>query len=146
MTEERQQRQYGQKEEKQEKQEEKHEKRWDEKWRRDPLSAAAWAVILIWAGVVLLADNLGLLGWIPSLEAWSIFFLGAGGILLLEILVRLLVPAYRQPVTGNFVLAIVFLAIGLGSLVDWNCIGPGLIIGVGVYLLFTGLFRHRERK
>lgn len=132
------------KDEKQEKQEEKEEKSWDEKWRRDPLNAAAWALILMWAGVVLLADNFGMLDWIPRLEGWSFFFLGAGGILILEIILRLLLPAYRQPVTGNLILAGVFIAIGLGSILDWRCIGPGILIAIGAYLLITGVLRRRE--
>ena len=37
------------------------EKSAEEKWRRDPLGSITWAVILIWAGLVLLADNLGML-------------------------------------------------------------------------------------
>ena len=61
-----------------------------------------------------------------------------------EILLRLLLPSYRQPVSGSFVLAIVFLAIGLGSILDWKCLLPLVVIGIGVYLLFTGLFRRRE--
>jgi hypothetical protein len=135
---------YRQRGEKQEKEEEKEEKSWEEKWQRDPLSAAVWAVILIWAGVVLLGANLGLLDWLPFLEPWSLFFLGAGAILLLEVGFRLLMPAYRQPVTGNFILAIVFLAIGLGWIISWNCVWPLAIIGVGIYLLLTVLLRRRE--
>ncbi len=143
MSEEERSRQRG---EKQEKQEEKEEKSWDEKWRRDPLNAAVWAIILVWAGVVLLLDNFNLLDWIPFLEPWALFFLGAGALLLLEVGLRLLMPAYRTPVTGTFILAMVFLAIGLGSLTDWSwqCIFPIAVIGVGLWLLFTGLFRRRE--
>jgi hypothetical protein len=144
MSEEERYRYQGEKDEKQEKEEEKEEKSWDEKWRRDPLNAAVWAVILIWAGVVWLANNLNMLGWIPFLEPWSIFFLGAGGILLLEVLLRLLLPAYRQPVAGSLILAAIFLAIGLGSIFDWKCIFPVALIGVGAYLLFSGLVRRRE--
>ena len=70
--------------------------------------------------------------------------LGAGGILLLEVLLRLLLPAYRQPLAGNLILAAIFLAIGLGSIVDWKCIFPVVVIGIGVYLLFSGLVRRRE--
>jgi uncharacterized membrane protein YjjP (DUF1212 family) len=147
MSEEREQRPRGEKDEKQEKpdkQEEKEEKSWDEKWRRDPLNAAAWAVILMWAGVVLLASNFRLLDWIPFLEGWSLFFLGASAILLLEIVLRLILPSYRQPVAGNFIVAIIFLAIGLGNIVDWKCIGPLVIIGIGAYLLVIGVLRRRE--
>jgi hypothetical protein len=136
--------QYRQRGEKQEKQEEKEEKSWDEKWHRDPLNAAVWAIILIWAGLVLLAGNLNLLAWFPFLEPWSLFFLGAGTILLLEVGFRLLLPSYRQPVIGTVILAVVFLAIGLGSIVGWRCILPVAVIGTGLYLLLNALLRRRQ--
>jgi hypothetical protein len=142
MSEERRSRQYGEKEEKQEKQEEKEEKNWEEKWRRDPLNAAVWAVIIIWGGLVLLASNFGLLQD-SALETWPLFFLGAGVILLLEVVFRLVVPAYRQPYAGNFVLAIVFLAIGLGGLISWNLIWAVALIAIGGYILLRGLTRQR---
>ncbi len=53
--------------EKEEKKEEKDEKSREEKWRRDPLSAAIWAGILIWAGLVC---SLALLSsWLPARQA-----------------------------------------------------------------------------
>ena len=133
-----------QQQEKPEKHEEKHEKSWDEKWRRDPLNAAVWAIIIIWAGLMLLAESLNLLGWFPWLEPWSLFFLGAGAILLLEVGIRLLMPAYRQPVILSAILGIIFLFIGLGELVSWECLLPLAVIAAGLYLLFRGVFRRRE--
>ena len=44
------------------------EKRWEEKGRRDPLSSMIWAGILIWVGVSLLANNLGILNSVPFLN------------------------------------------------------------------------------
>lgn len=136
-------RQYREKEEKQEKQEEKEEKSWDEKWRRDPLNAAVWAVILIWVGLVLLASNLGLFARFEFLDAWAIIFLGAGLILLLEVAVRQLVPAYRQPMGGNLVLAVIFLALGLGGLIGWGLAWALVPIVIGVLILIRGLFWRR---
>ena len=136
-------RQYGEKGEKPEKEEEKQEKSWDEKWRRDPLSAGVWAVIIIWAGLVLLAANLDFFDD-SFIDGWQLFFVGAGVLLLLEVAVRLLWPAYRQPILGSVILAIVFLAIGLGGLIRWYMIWPLILIGVGVYILLNGLFRRRE--
>jgi hypothetical protein len=130
--------------EKREKQEEKEEKSWEEKWRRDPLNAAAWALILVWAGVVLLLSNLNLLDWFPWLEAWALFFLGAGAILLLEVGIRLALPSYRQPVLGTIILAVVFVVIGLGELISWQCLLPAAVIAVGFYLLFSSILRRRE--
>jgi hypothetical protein len=144
MSEERPYRQRREKQEKQEKEEEKHEKNWDEKWRRDPLNAAGWALILIWGGLVLLASNIGIFSWVALEDAWPVFFVGAGVILLLEVVVRLLVPAYRGPVTGTIVLALVFLGIGLGGLINWNLIWAFVLIAVGISILVRGLLQRRE--
>ncbi|MBC8448699.1 MAG: hypothetical protein H8D78_13205 [Chloroflexi bacterium] len=137
---------YNEKEEKEvRKHEEKggDEKSWEEKWRRDPLGTAAWAVIIIWAGLVLLAENLGLLARLEIADGWGIVFLGAGLILLLEIVVRFVIPDYRRPLMGNFILAFVFLGIGLGNLFDWRVTGALVLIAVGVGILLQGLLRRR---
>ena len=149
MTDEQRYRSQGEKGEKPEKEEEKdeksrQEKSWEEKWRRDPLNAAVWAFIIIWAGLVLLASNLNVLDSFLGLELWALFFLGAGLLLLAEAGVRMLVPAYRAPVLGNLIIALVFLAIALGQIVRWGCIWPLVLIGIGAYLLLSGVLRRRE--
>ncbi len=142
-------RQYREKEEekrgeKYEKEEEKQEKSWDEKWRRDPLGTLVWAAILIWAGLVLLASNLGLLARFEKVEVWDLIFLGAGLIILLEVVIRLLLPDYRRPVIGSLILAVVFLSIGLGNLINWGIIWALALIVIGVLIIFRGMFRRRE--
>ena len=128
--------------EKQEKPEKGRDESWDEKWRRDPVDAVMWAIILIWVGVVLLGANLGYFDdW--GLPAWSIGFLGAGIIVLLAALFRLLVPAYRKPLSGNLILGVVFIGIGLGEVVGWVVIGPLVLIAIGVGILLTGILRRR---
>jgi len=128
-----------------EKQHEKmDEKTWEEKHRSDPLSRVIWAGILIWAGVVLLANNLGLLRDLPLLggmSAWSIAFAGAGLIILVEVLIRLVVPEYSGPVIGSLIIALVLLGIGLDDLVGWSIIWPAIVIGFGVVILFRALAR-----
>lgn len=117
------------------------EKSWDEKSRRDPLSSMLWAGILIWAGVSLLVDNLGLLrsmGLPASFDGWSLAFAGAGLILLAGVLLRLAVPEYSGPVTGQTILGMVFLAIGLDDLYGWRIIGPVAIIVIGLVVLIRG--------
>ena len=125
--------------------EEKQEKNWEEKWRRDPLGTAVWAIILIWAGLVWLVESMGLLGRVrileSRLEAWPVILIGVGIILLLEIVVRLLVPSYRRPVGGTLVLAIILAGVGLGSLFDMSKAWPVVLIAIGVALLLRGLFR-----
>jgi hypothetical protein len=128
-----------------EKQHEKmDEKTWGEKNRSDPLSRVIWAGILIWAGVVLLVNNLGILRDVPLLGdmgAWSLAFAGAGLIILVEVLIRLVVPAYSGPIIGSLIIALVLLGIGLDDLVGWSIIWPVIVIGFGVIILFRALVR-----
>ena len=131
----------------------------DRSWRRrgrDVLGTVVWALIFIWAGVVLLADNLGDLARLQirvsdiagpwrqlGLEAWPLIFLGAGVLVCVEIVLRLLVPALRRPIAGRVLIAVVFLGLGLGSLTNWMLIWPLLLIVVGVAMLLDGLLHGR---
>jgi hypothetical protein len=144
--------------EKEEKELSKHEEKGrEEKYRRDPLGTTVWALVLIWLGVVLLASNMGWLDPVSSflrrlsigfnppfeipffgLSAWSIFFLGWGLIVLGEIVIRLLMPAYRRPVLGSFIWALVLFGIGIGN---WNLIWPLVIIAIGVVVLVRAFRR-----
>lgn len=134
------------KNEKDEKEMSKHEEKTvDEKWRRDPLGAVAWAVVLIWAGVVLLlvnntdlfdTANLGGLRALGLSSVWSLIFVGAGVIFLIEALVRLAVPAYRRPVWGSIFFAIILIGIGLGNVFDWRLLGALVLIFIGISLIF----------
>ncbi len=117
------------------------EKNWDEKWRRDPLGSLFWALILIWAGVALLLNNMGL-ARIPGLEVWELIFIGAGVLILIEVVVRLLMPAYRKPVGGSLIIAIIFLGIGLQGFVTGNLIWAVALILIGLYVLLRGLTRR----
>ncbi len=136
--------------------EEKEEKSYEEKQRQDPIGAMVWAATLIWAGLVLLANNLGWLetlrirlgdtafdmpfeieGWVG---AWQIFFLGAGILVLIGVLVRLLMPEYRRPILGSLIWAIVLFGLALGQ---WELIWPLILIAIGFSLLLGGLVRRR---
>jgi len=135
--------QYGEKyekeEEKNEKEHEKDAKTWDEKWRRDPLSGAVWAIILIWAGAVFLVGNMGFLAGFEWYDAWPIILVGAGMIVLLEAVVRLIVPSYRRPIGGTLFLGFILVGIGLGDLLNTNLIWPLILIAFGLLLLLRGL-------
>ena len=148
---------YSEKSEKEEKEYQKHEeKSVDEKWRRDPLGTVVWAAILIWAGLVLLAENLGLLSNFPTEDAlppqfsafepttWSVIMLGAGVILLIEVLIRILLPIYRRPIMGSLILAVVFIGVGLGNVFNWSLVLPLILIVVGLSVIFKGIGKSKE--
>ena len=67
-----------------------------------------------------------------SSEVWTIFFLGLGVILLLGVLLRMLVPAFRHDVLGNAILAIVAFSVSLWRV---DLIWPFILIAVGVSIL-----------
>jgi hypothetical protein len=138
-------------EEKYEKEDEKRE----EKTNRDPLSSIAWALILIWAGLVFLAQNLG---WLDQIEfqaveiegitltgisTWAVIMIGAGVIVFFEAIIRTFVPAYRSSTGGNFFLAAIFLGIGLGSIFGWTLVWPFILIAMGLSALASALIQRR---
>jgi len=123
-----------------EKEEEKARGGWGyEKWHRDPLSGVVWAAMLIWAGLVLLGENMGLLASLEWVGAWGLIFIGAGGIVLLEVVVRLLVPSYRRPVGGTLFFAVILLGIGFGNLFGWNVVWPLILIALGLSILLRSI-------
>lgn len=132
--------------EKQDEKEEKEEKGREEKWRRDPVARVTWAAIFIWVGVVLLGEHIGFaVGW-PKWNPWAYGFIGAGTIILLQMIVRLIVPEYRWGVIGNLVFGLILLGLGLGFLKDWGwgVIIAVIVIAIGLAILFGGLGRKRR--
>jgi hypothetical protein len=130
---------YEKEEEKGEKEYEKEEeKNWEEKWQRDPLGAAIWAGILIWAGGILLADNLDLVAGFTWFNTWGFIFLGGGIAILLGVVARILLPTYRRPVGGHLILGAVFLGIGLGMILNTALVWPFVLIAIGLGILLRG--------
>jgi hypothetical protein len=138
--------------------EKQEEKSPAEKSQSDPVGTIAWAAFLIWAGVLLLLHNLDRMDVLlqplrglnlpqPNLpfdlpfvdvRAWQLFFLGAGVIVLIEVLVRLLLPEYRKSVIGSIIWAAILFGLALGN---WILVGPLAVIGIGVAILLSGLIR-----
>lgn len=147
-----------QKSEKDEKELLKHDEKVEQ---RDTLSSVVWAFILIWAGLVFLAVNSG---WLDRMLAegsfakylpkgmevfepavWGIIMLGAGVILLVEAVIRLLVPQFYRHLGGTLVVAAIFIAIGLGNIFqNWTIIWPFMLIALGATILLGGLLRKKK--
>ena len=124
----------------------------------DRLSSITWAFILIWAGLVFLANNMN---WFPRIGlevdpswyfhsfedwqhfgVWNLIALGAGVFLVLETLVRILIPQFRRNVGGSLIVAAVFIGVGLGGWFSWNYLWPVILIAVGLNILLKGFFRR----
>jgi len=65
-------------------------------------------------------------------------------IVLLQVLIRLVVPAYRRPIVGSVIFAVILLGIGLGDLVGWGMIWAVGLIVIGAAYLLRGLFQSRS--
>lgn len=146
-------------EEKDEKELYKHDEKVEE---NDALSSVVWAFILIWAGLVFLASNLGWftqLGWevntnwmfrslkdLRHFGVWNLIALGAGAILILETVVRMLVPDFRRHIGGSLITGVVFIGLGLGGWFSWSYLWPLILIAVGVNVLISGFTRKSKNK
>jgi hypothetical protein len=60
---------------------------------------------------------------------------------LIEVVVRLLMPVYRRDVGGTLFFAILLIAIGLGNVIGWNFIWPLILIGLGLSVVVRALSR-----
>jgi hypothetical protein len=116
-------------------------------WRaeRGSLSALTWGAMLILAGMIFLADMLGLLPQWAGADAWSWIMLGAGALLLLDAFLRVVLPDYGGPSWFYVVAGLVLLALGAGrtfaldiSPEQW---WPLILIAIGLSALLKGLRR-----
>lgn len=125
------------------------------KTESDRLDSIAWAFILIWGGIVFLASNTGIFDSLNNLletlpfnidriGPWTMVFLGAGVIVLIEAIIRLVSPVYpASSVTGNLVGAGVLFGLGLGNLFGWGVVWPLILIAVGAGIFLTAILNRR---
>jgi len=123
-----------------------------QKYDRDRISSITWAFIFIWAGLVFLANNMG---WVRNIsiqipgvdkaiqfyEVWPMIFLGAGVILLLETVARIIIPGTRKHFTAPLIMGMIFLGIAFGQAYSWLIVGPIILIGLGLSFLLRGITR-----
>ncbi len=114
----------------------------EEKGASDRPGTLSWALVLIMAGLVLLAANVGLLPDGDGGSTFGIILMGAGVIVALEVLFRYLRPEYRRPLRGRLVLAIVLFVVGAGSSIGWEHTWPVVLIGIGVAILVGSMTRR----
>ena len=108
---------------------------------RKRLEGLWWGVVLIWAGMVLGADSMGLLPQIGDADAWSWIFLGAGVFGVLGALYRVISPNVPNPSAWDWVWGSFCLIIGLGGFTTINIAWPLILILVGGVILASLLWR-----
>jgi hypothetical protein len=132
--------------------EKQEEKSWEEKYRNDPVSAAVWACVFIWAGLVLLAGNLGVLDWLSRepgrpfsawTDTWGLILLGAGVLVLIGAGIRMAVPSYRRSVSGDLIFGAILIGIGIGNVFGFSITLPLILIVIGLSIMLRGWRRDK---
>ncbi|NPV55743.1 MAG: hypothetical protein HPY76_03590 [Anaerolineae bacterium] len=127
------------------------------KIRKGLLGAVIWALILIWMGAVLLAHSTGLLEqylgaqqpvrvgdfWFLPVP-WGVILLGIAALMLVEVLLRALIPAFRRGLLAKLILAVILLNLALGEAFPWQTIWSVVLIAIGCMFLIRALFGRRK--
>ena len=109
-------------------------------WRSDKLDAIGWAAIFIWGGLVLLMENTDYSSIYPWWDTSSVFFAGAGIIVITEALIRIILPAFRKRIMMLLVIGFIMLAIGLGNLI--GMLWPLVLFSIGIIILVKTFVRR----
>jgi hypothetical protein len=110
-------------------------------WRSDRLDGIGWAAAFLWAALVLLAEAVGYPSGSSWWNGWAVFFVGAGAIVLVETVVRLVVPQYRSSWWWSLIVGAVLVGIGLDSWAAWAWICALAMAVLGVSILRDVLAR-----
>ncbi len=116
---------------------------WEGRWRHDRGGALMWAAVLIWGGLVLLAETTGFAANYSWWRAWPVFFIGWGLIISIGVGVSALMTGSRRRAGGGLIFGLVLIGIGFGLLFGWSYVWPLVLIAVGVIILLRSLVgRH----
>jgi xanthine/uracil permease len=99
----------------------------------DRLDGVILAALFVWGGIAFFASVSGLVARIPvpDVTGWTVFLLGAGVIVAIEILIRLMSTDHKRSQLMDYIAAAFFFGVGLG--LWWVVVGLVLlIIGVGI--------------
>jgi len=104
------------------------------------VSRNIWGLILIWAGGVFMARNLGLLNWIDFnrvgyMGVWSLIIIGAGVLVLLEAGIKMLMPSYKRSVLGTVIVGLLLIIWGTGGIINWNIVLGAALVVLGLTIL-----------
>lgn len=113
-----------------------------EKAERKRLESFWWGAVIIWAGLVLIADYLDLLPQIREADAWSWIFLGAGVLGLIGALVRAASHDLPKPTGWDYFWSALFLIIGASGFFGGGIAFPLALMVIGVAILANVLFRR----
>ena len=112
-----------------------------EKAERKRLESYGWAAVLIWGGIVLVSEFLGILPQIGTANAWSWIFLGAGVFGLIGALIRAVSPDLPKPTGWDYFWSVLFMIIGATGFFGGGIAFPIVLVVIGVAILANVFFR-----
>ena len=117
---------------------------WGSRWRNDRVDTIGWGASFIWAALVVLASVTGFAANFRWWDGWAVFFVGAGIITLVEAVIRLQVPRYRNKCVATLVWGLFMLAIGFGA-GDWVAGGWFWVLALAIIgiLIIRGALARR---
>jgi hypothetical protein len=102
-----------------------------------------WGGVILLAGVILIADNLGVLPQIGQAGFWSWLFLAMGVYALVLGAIRLTSANFPNPTTDEYVWTAIFLLIGLSGFIGFSLAWPVALVLIGVAILSKAVFAGR---
>jgi hypothetical protein len=123
---------------------EDYKARWEIGWRRGRGDAITWAFILIWAGVVFLAEHLNWVANYTWWNTWAVILGGAGVILVIRGVARLVAKDPLMRRSGSLIVGLIFIGVCLGMITSWSIIWPLVLIGVGLLIIVESLLFRRS--
>jgi hypothetical protein len=118
------------------------EKEWDEWWKSDRLDAVGWAALFLWGALVVVGTYSSFSDDLSWWNGWGVFFTGAGVIVLVETVFRLLMPRYVSKWGWTLFWGAAFLAIGLGEVA--SPVWFALPLAAVAVLILVGTFTRRQ--
>ncbi len=100
--------------------------------RRDALSGIVLGCIFIAAGAIFYLYELGFFfEWFW----WLLFAIGA--LLLVEVIIRVIVPQYRETISGKLIAGLILIGLSAGHILDFENWWPFLLIAVGLGIIIS---------
>lgn len=98
-----------------------------------------WAVVIIWAGVIMGANGLGVLPVIGHADSWTYVIIGAGLIGTLLNISYAASPETLNPTSWDWIWSGFWLAIGVSGFFNLRIFWPLAFLLIGVFALIAAL-------
>lgn len=100
-----------------------------------------WALVFIWAALILLAENTNYASNFAWWNGWSIFFTGIGIFALIGFIMRMVIPKVPSPSFWDLLFILIMLGIGQGGHSVWFL---PLVLGIIGIAILLSAFRRGE--